>query len=646
MRHKWLSFVLVFFLLGFPHTSLASETEQNKESTWRSLLSLVSSNHAYQYIETLSSPEMEGRQAGTDGARKAARYIEQLFQGFGLKGIPSEEKEVYTQPFTIPTFNILPGTSLRLVSKQMDKEYVYRKDFAPMSLSSKGQSSGAVVFAGYGITEPTMNWDDYQNTNVKGKIVLVFRKSPDFASFPNNASLFKTKIETAKKNGAIGLMIMDKPVEENLYIIDSKSVYAEPAFDSIPVVFIHQDTANELLATSGSDAETLYKEIESNRKPVYLDIKAGIEMKVNYSLTEEQTENVIGMIPAEDPDTTEHVIICAHYDHIGTDLVNQSLFPGANDNASGTGVLIELARVFSSFYFRPTVNVVFIAFSGEEEGLVGSFYYTEHPVFPLEDALCVLNMDMVGTGTGKLISGTDAKIYPDLAETIEKSSEITEVETVIYPGLLRSGSDHVVFAMNKVPSVFFIRSNPTGIGGYHSEDDVISSISLENLEEQIKLVMGTVWLYVEADYFILDLSDPVWVDRPIYHPRVILKGVGSEGVFGTINQSQFQIDSTGLLQFLVALEPGDHVIHLEVLFKERLVYEKYIHYLSDPKADLISDFNYDYAVNLEDSLLLAKQWNNPKDSIEKQLADINSDSFVDEKDFSLFNQSFGYTINP
>ncbi|MDD4663576.1 MAG: M28 family peptidase [Caldisericia bacterium] len=646
MRHRWFIFLLIFILIGFPNASRAVETEQNKDITWRTMLSLVSSNHAYQYIEALASPEMEGRQAGTDGAKKAARYIEQLFQGFGLRGFKSGDREAYTQPFPIQTYNVLSGTSLRLVSKEIDKSYQYRQDFSPLLYSSKGQASGAVIFVGYGITETSMNWDDYAQKNVKGKIVLMFRKSPDFVEFPSSSSLFITKIETAKRNGAIGVLVVDKPVEDYRFMIESKSVYAEPKEDSIPAVFINEGTANEILATSGSDIETLYHEMEKTKKPVSLDIKAGIEMKVSFSFTTEQTENVIGIIPAEDPETKEHIIICAHYDHIGKDLVNHTLFPGANDNASGTGVLIELARVFSSFYFHPKVNVVFIAFSGEEEGLLGSVHYTENPIFPLEDALCVLNMDMVGTGTGKLISGTDAKIYPDLADAIKEAAEQTEVVTSFNAGLLRSGSDHVAFAIKKVPSVFFIRSNPTDIGGYHSETDVVATISQKNLEEQIKLTMGTVWIFAEADYFILDFSDSIWANRPILHPRIALKGVGSEGVYGTINEDSFKIDETGLLKYLVNLKSGEQVIHLEVLYEERLVYEKYVHYTADPEPELICDFDFNYSVNLDDFLFLTKQWNKTANSIEKQLADVNVDSIVDEKDFALFNQSFGYTINP
>lgn len=646
MKIKGLSLLLVFFLFGFPGLSLSAENSQKEDITWQSLLSLVSPNHAYQYIEALTSPKMEGRQAGTEGAERSARYIEQLFQGFGLKGFQSEKEEIYSQPFPIQTFQVLSGTSLRLVSKEADKTYAYRKDFTPMMFSSEGQVSGAVVFAGYGISKPDMNWDDYHSTDVKGKVVLIFRKSPDFTAFPNDASLFKTKIETAKKHGAIGLLMMDKPVEENRFAISSKAVYTEELDDSLPAMFISQEVAKELLITSGSDPDTLYQTMEEEERPIALAIKAGIEMKVNFSNTLEQSENIIGIIPAANPEETRHVIVCAHYDHLGKDLVNNALFPGANDNASGTAVLIELARIYSSFYFRPAVNIVFIAFSGEEEGLIGSVYYTEHPIYPLEDTLCVLNMDMVGTGSGKLFSGTDQRLFSDLADAIQESSNRTEVETVLNSNLLRGGSDHVAFVLQQVPSVFFIRSNPTGLGGYHSEDDVISSISLKNLEEQIKLVLGVVWIFADAEYFILDFTDHLWNIDPIYHPRVPLRAVGSEAVHGTIDQVDFTIDSSGLLRHLVRLQPGEHVIHLEVLFESRLVYEKYIHYLAEPKPELLCDFNYDYAVNFTDSLHLAKQWNNPDHSYEKRLADVNEDSVVDETDFSLFNQSFGYTIKP
>lgn len=647
MIKKWIGLCLVFLLILPPVYSKALSEESSDTLTWNALMNLVSPEHAYQYIETIASPEFEGRQSGTSGADKTANYIGQLFQGFGLNGIPDAPENTYNQTFEIPTYTVLEGTSLRLVTQDQDKNYLYRSDFAPLGLSSSGDASGAAVFVGYGIQSEALKWDDYATARVSGKIAIMFRRSPDFMEFPEESYLFKTKIELAKKQGAIGVLMMDKPVEENMYVIDSKSVSAQTGSNLLPTMFISQDTANEMLLSAGTDLQSLYEKIEDKQRPVSLDLKAGIEMRVNSTLTMEPTSNVIGIIPAENPDTTEHIIICAHYDHLGKDLVSQTYFPGANDNASGTGVLIELARILSSFYFHPKINVVFIAFTGEEEGLLGSRQYVEHPIFPLKKALAVLNMDMVGTGTGRLYSGTDASVYPTLAENITTASEKTGVKTIIYPNLLGGGSDHLQFVVNKVPSVFFLRSNPTGIGGYHDEKDTIKTISQKNLEEQIKLVLGTVWLFTEPSYFIVNLSDGILQKTPIYHPMAVLKGVGSEGIDGSINDVFFQIDQSGILNHLVILQSGEHVIQLKVHDRNNLVFEKFIHYSSVAQSELASDFNFDYQVNLTDMLWFAKQWESTgKKSIERDLADINRDSFVNGDDFALFNQSFGYTINP
>lgn len=647
MKQRWIGLCLAFLLVLSPGYSIASTEEVSESQTWKALMNLVSPEHAYQYMETLTSPDFEGRQSGTRGADKAASYIGQLFQGFGLKGIPGSPDNTYNQTFEIPTYNVLEETSLRLVTKDQDKSYLYRTDFTPMGLSSKGQASSAVVFVGYGIQNEELKWDDYASVRVKGKIVILFRRSPDFMKFPENSLLFKTKIEVAKKQGAIGVLLMDKPVEENPYSIETKSVSSQSGEDLLPAMFISQETADDILLSTELDTQALYEKIENEKKPTSIDLKAGIEMEVNYTYTMEKTSNVIGYIPAETPETSEHIIICAHYDHLGRDLINNTYFPGANDNASGTGVLIELARILSSFYYHPKINVVFIAFSGEEEGLLGSLHYVEHPLFPLKKALGVLNMDMVGTGTGRLYSGTDASIYPELAGNIMVASEKTGVETILYPSLLRGGSDHLQFVINKVPAVFFLRSNPTGIGGYHTEKDTLDSISQKNLEEQIKLVLGTVWIFTKPSYFMLNLAEGILQNSPIFHPMAILNGVGSEGIHGFINEVSFEIDQTRLLQHLVLLQSGDHVIHVKVQDEDHLVYEKFIHYVSSTEEELASDFNFDYQVNMDDMLWLAREWEsvNAK-SIEKALADINRDSFVNKEDFALFNQSFGYTIKP
>lgn len=210
---------------------------------------------------------------------------------------------------------------------------------------------------------------------------------------------------------------------------------------------------------------------------------------VSIALTFLKTKNVIGYIPAKDPTCQTSIIIGAHYDHIGKDVTGKSIMRGANDNASGTGVMMEFAQTISTNIIFSKVNIVFIAFTAEEKGLIGSKYYTEHPLFPLDKVVAMINFDMVGTGIGPWEIGTTLTDNSQTNQVLNRSFEYYKAPFRLAPWYLKAVSDHYPFFEHKVPVIFFFRANPTNIGGYHSLKDTIDTIDPNNLDKSGKVAI-------------------------------------------------------------------------------------------------------------------------------------------------------------
>jgi hypothetical protein len=221
----------------------------------------------------------------------------------------------------------------------------------------------------------------------------------------------------------------------------------------------------------------------------------------NSPMTLSKTSNVIGYIPSVDKNCKTSIIIGAHYDHIGKDL-SGNIFRGANDNASGTGVLLEFARTLARTILISHINIVLIAFSAEEKGLIGSYYYVNHPLFPIEDTIAMINMDMVGTGIGPWEIATNFEQNKRLNQSLIDALSYYKIYYRLASWYLKPISDHYPFYERGVPVVFFFRSNPTNIGGYHSIKDTIDTIDPKNLGECGKIII-LVTLLVSKDQMVI-----------------------------------------------------------------------------------------------------------------------------------------------
>lgn len=460
-------------------------------------------------VTFLASPECEGRGVETKGINKAADYIADEFKKAGLK--PAGENGSYFQPFAMTGTSRMDGTNaLALEGPQGQKlEFDVHKQFRPLGMSGSGKVAAPIVFAGYGATAKDIGYDDYKDQNVEGKIVLLLRRTPradsqhapfDGQRAAQHASLQDKMVNATQHKAAAVLLVNDRGSAKNNddALIDFNYTAFGARLAGIPVVHIKRSVADALVQSAlGTSLSTLEEDIDRDLKPRSAPLTgwtANLETGVKRPKLD--VKNVVGVVEGEGPLADETVVIGAHYDHLGygnhsslaKGLKEPTIHPGADDNASGTSALLELARRFGKQ--KDGRRLVFIAFSGEESGLFGSAHYCKNPIFPLKDTAAMVNLDMVGrlraddkTKKDKLeVHGTGtAKTFNEL---IDKLNETHKFQLVKQPGG-NGPSDHQSFYQQKVPVFFFFTGNH---GEYHRPTDTAERINVAGIHKVTNLV--------------------------------------------------------------------------------------------------------------------------------------------------------------
>ncbi len=459
-------------------------------------------------IEFLASDAMEGRGPGTEGIEKAAEYIRDQFRELGLaSGTPDG---TYFQPFPLSLGKQLTPAGAHLVLEHSGGakiELRLGKDFQALTIGGDADVSGELVFAGYGISAPKIPYDDFEGVDVEGKIVVLFRREPqqddDKSPFDGKRvsahSYIRTKMLRAAERKAAAILLVNDPYstekagEDVLAPINGFG----GASRKIPIAHIRQSVLDRILATSPlktSEGETLRDcravsaYIDKHLRPVSAPL-AGWKGSYQAAFADKKTtvKNVVAVLEGKGPLADQTIIIGAHYDHLGYGGFGSrrpgvyAVHNGADDNATGTSAMLELARRFASLPEPLPRRIVFIAFSAEERGLIGSKYYVEHPLFPLENTTAMINFDMIGNVRDErlLVYGTGtAKAFGPL---IEPAAEGTGLTIDAKAGVL-AASDHWPFFRKKVPS-FHIFSGMTAI--YHTPDDDFETINVEGVVQAI-----------------------------------------------------------------------------------------------------------------------------------------------------------------
>ena len=488
------------FLL-LPLTSTSS-LAQSPETVLQTAIDSLSAERMLADIRTLSGPSFNGRQSGTKADLESARWVAQEFLSAGLRLplvrngsliIPSltgkDGASLGMMATLIPTPLIAPDPVLRVGPTDHLAAKTLGSDYFPVFDSPSADLQARIVFVGYGIVDPAQGIDDYAGVDVNDCIVLFLRGKAEH--YPRAVS-HADKVRFARERGAIGYLTATGPIlhpyEVRRGIHGSPSAFYGqlPLDQAIPGAWVSTALAKELLGGSSTDMPDRLRVLQerlnqaSSSQAMRTDRFASLQWKT--TTAEGILMNVIGMIPGTG---TESVIIGAHRDHFGQP--GGMLFPGADDNASGTAVILEVARILSKAEPRPSRTILFVSFSGEERDLLGSRLYTSRPVVPLNSTKAMINIDHAGVGNGRLTVGVTVVEKEGLLE-VGKTAGVHEKLDLygFFPG-----GDHVPFKEAGVPTVTVVS------GGvhphFHQPSDTAETIDPEILKTVTRYVLAVAW---------------------------------------------------------------------------------------------------------------------------------------------------------
>ncbi len=452
-------------------------------------------------ITYLASDELEGRGVTTKGINLAADFIASEFRKAGLK--PAGADGSYFQRFTMTgTARLEEPNSFRLRGPLgQEIELKLGEHFQPLSLGEAGKVANApVVFLGYGITAPELNYEEYKGVDVAGKVVIILRKTPRAEnpqppfSVDQHAALIPKLIQANLNKAAAVLLLHDYDTAKNGDRLLEFRYYGNRPSSDTPVVQVTRALVDRMLQSSlGTGLREVEQDIDRELRP-RSNLLHGwtVSLEAHVVRPAIAVKNVIGVLEGTGPLAKETVILGAHYDHLGygefgsmaRNLKQPEIHHGADDNASGTTTVIELARRFGQKGNREGRRLVFMAFSGEESGLLGSEYYCKNPIFSLAETVAMVNVDMVGrlrkdkeTQKDKLLiegSGT-AKTFSDILDTLNQKYDFKLQKR---PGGGSGLSDHASFYAKQIPVIFFWTDYHSD---YHRPGDTADKINVAGM---------------------------------------------------------------------------------------------------------------------------------------------------------------------
>lgn len=521
---KRILFLNLFFVSQL--MSFAQKTDASKYA------SLITVEGLKKQLTIIASDDMEGRETGTEGQRKAAKYIEEYFKSIGLQFpksqngyqqlFPLKQDSVAESTLTIGDYNAIAGN-----------DYLVQ-----LSLNESGDfKSNNVVFVGYGIDDPMYN--DYQNIDVNGKTVLLMSGEPKrngkyFISENEKSSEwtypgYEKKIQTAFEKGAAGVLVVNplmKTFSASFVKNNSKSnlnyISSNASSPKLNCVNLTHETAKKIL---GDDFDNMLNAAKNNQ--LLINLVREIAVRVNFHFSKitniVNASNILGVIEGSEK-KDEYVFLTAHYDHLGTH--DGKIYNGADDDGSGTVAVLQMANAFAQAKKEgkaPKRTIVFMTVSGEEKGLWGSEYYTDNPVFPLEKTSVDLNTDMIGrvdterktadTLNYVYVVGHD-KISSDLPVINESVNNANTKLVLDYkfddpkdPEMIYYRSDHYNFARKGIPVLFFYDGMLKA--DYHKPTDDVDKINWLLYQKRAQMIFLTAWeMANRKDMLIRDMPLP------------------------------------------------------------------------------------------------------------------------------------------
>lgn len=484
----------------------------------------ISAARLKQHLTILASDDFEGRETGTEGNDKAAEYIADQFRSFG---VAPGAGDTYYQPVA---FNWSRWD--RINFKLDGKDYIHGRDY--VCFSTRNSDLGVVdvsevLFLGYGIESD--NYNDYKGVDVKDKVLLVYKGEPvhrkkgtsqvtGTTAMSEWTTNWEKKAEAAYRNGAKAVLIIENEMSKfagatrnqwfgrQVVLGEAKA----PESNYANTVYISSSIAKELLGTQFAKVIKARKKMQKKGKSKAISIPVGLQLTQQKSLRSLNGNNVLGYIEGTDDQLKkELVVITAHYDHLGKR--GDAIYNGADDNGSGTSTVLGIAEAFARAKKEgtgPRRSILCMLVTGEEKGLLGSQFYTERPIYPLENTIVNINVDMVGRVDEKYednpnyiyVIGSN-RLSTELHEINETANKKYTQLTLDYtynapddPNRYYYRSDHYNFAEKGIPAIFYFNGTHDD---YHRTSDTVEKINFEKMENVARLVFYTGWELANRD---------------------------------------------------------------------------------------------------------------------------------------------------
>ncbi len=472
-------------------------------------LATITKEDVHASFEKLTSDEFAGRGTPQRGLTKAEDWVASRFKDAGLEAMGSDGSS-FLRNYGVKAVSVDATSTLALsIDGQDSPPLALDADFVPADGSKDGSAEGEVVFAGYGIQENKYHWNDLARVNLKGKIAVVLAREPradeagaffEGKALTESASIASKAKAVADKN-AVAMLVLTASREESDLFLGSQypSMHRGRGGDGlpIPVAIVSAEVATRLL---GRPVAEVRDEIDRLKRSDGVKLaKARARLAFSFTSHDVPVANVVARYRGDDPDLwTQCIVVGAHLDHLGVDDRGR-VYRGADDNAGGICAVLEIAEAFAKLKPKTKRSIVFMAFTGEEEGLLGSAAYVKEPAVPMDKTFGMINLDIIARGRKTAIEAT----LPNESSFIEKLLPEAERTSGARLKVGRGGkqffqrSDQYSFHQMGVPTVFFNEGDVTE--DYHQPTDTIDKVLEDKVAAVAKLAFSLAYLSANTD---------------------------------------------------------------------------------------------------------------------------------------------------
>ncbi len=461
----------------------------------RNPVSQIQKESLIKTVSVLSSKEFGGRLPGSEGYDKAAKFAANKFLDLKLRPFGDA---AYFQFLNVEFNRIDTPVVFQSIIDSTVINYVLGKDFVLRGFSGANSLTLPVAFCGYGISRPDLGYDDYQNVNVKNKIVIVFKQNPKWKIEDKNwgKEYPREKSLVAKQKGAKGILFVSLPNDEKPQPLIGSVMHGEGEQPvDFPQLHISIKAANDLLSKVGLTISDCQTKIDEKKNPFSFltQTKAKVVTTTHYQ-KEAKTMNVVALLEGSDPQLkNEYIVIGAHLDHVGSQA--GLLFPGANDNASGSAGVLEIAKAFVSDKVKSKRSLIFVLFASEEQGLFGSKHFVENLKVPKEKIVAMFNLDCIGYGDS--IQVGNGKSAPQLWQ-IAKEIDEKNFKLMVNDTWSGGGADATPFHEKGIPSLYFV--SKYSYDHLHLPTDTVETLNPDLFEAIVKLAYLTAKQTADGNY--------------------------------------------------------------------------------------------------------------------------------------------------